>query len=210
MSANLICSLCSKGFAGALSLESSHALQDLPLLLVCGHTFCHQCLITLYEKKRGINCPACGIRTECLCDKSGIKGLYPHMSALGYLALTDMKSLNKLAGLMESIQKKKILKRSSSSLTCSECMQQTAVVNCVQCGVNICSECFDMIHQNSRILKRHQSIPIAKSAHNLSSLDCHKHHTLTDHFCVDDDALICQECLHEDHESHNVNKLLVL
>jgi len=207
MSENLLCNLCSKRFAGVQSNYVKSKIKDLPLLLLCGHTFCHQCLVNLYQKKHGICCPTCGVLTECLCDKNGIKGLYPHMTALGYIILTDMKSHQKLTGLMESMQKKKILKRSSSNLTCSECMQQTAVVNCVQCGVNICSECFDMIHQNSRILKRHQSIPIAKSAHSLSSLDCRKHHMLTNYYCVDDNALICQECIHEDHASHNVSEL---
>ena len=213
MGDNLICNLCSKAYCilqtchkdVKSAMKDSYGSHDTPKLLVCGHAFCYQCLVNLYQKKKGIQCPTCGAWTECLNDKNGIKGLYPHMGAIGFLFLSEIKHLSRLTDLVDSLCKKKILKRSMSGLNCSECMQQTAVLNCVQCGVNICSECFDMIHQNSRVLKRHQSIPITKSAHNLASLDCSKHHTLTDYFCVDDNALICRECVHQDHASHNVS-----
>ena len=202
---DLKCQTCLKQYAVFQKNPILSSYQDLPLLLVCGHTFCQKCLTQIYNKQKGIFCPVCGEFTECSFDKkAGIKGLYPHICALGYSALSNVNLIDKVTTLMDSSNMKKILLEKLSLQHCSECMQHAATVNCIQCGVNICDECFQTIHQNSRVLQRHQAISVKKSAHNLSSLDCSRHHSLTNFYCVDDETFVCHECIDQDHHNHEV------
>ena len=192
-------SLCHNG-----QKQSAGTTIEMPLLLACGHTFCAKCLNRLYVKNKGVRCPSCQVYTECFHGKNGIKGLCQNIFILGFLAFNNTTDFSKISALLESMHTKTV-KASATGQHCSECMQHSASVNCVQCGVNICDECFTNIHGNSRVLQRHQAVPILKSAHNLSSLDCRAHHLLTDHYCVDDEVLICRECIEQDHASHTVS-----
>ena len=211
MNDNLKCILCSKryvtpycGGSECTSVADCES-RKIPLLLVCGHAFCHYCLVDIYERKSEIVCPTCGIHTQCLYDKNVKKlSLSPHLCAVGYVASQSMKCLEKLDVIMQGIPKNKILQRSAAGQCCCECMQHTATVTCVQCGVDICDECFKTIHQYSRVLQQHQAIPVTRSASNVASVDCKKHHSPTSYFCVTDETLICKDCISHDHNNHQV------
>lgn len=204
MTDSMKCQICQKQYT---VFQSNHNLnyQELPLLLICGHSFCQKCLTNIYKKQEGLFCPACGVHTECWFDKkTGIKGLYPHMSALGCSALSGINVSDKAETLKDCSNKKKYLQRNLLVQQCSECVDRVATVTCMQCGVNICDECFHTIHKNFKALKRHQAIPISRSAHSLALLDCSKHHSFTNFYCIDDSSLICRECIYEDHHEHKV------
>ncbi len=88
---------------------------------------------------------------------------------------------------------------------CVGCEQVQATVDCESCGLTLCDKCFESVHAHA-LLKKHGrakagTIKSAQTNAKLEKCPVHPaHHTNV--FCVDDQELVCAECLADKHSGH--------
>ncbi|VDI83341.1 Hypothetical predicted protein [Mytilus galloprovincialis] len=93
-----------------------------------------------------------------------------------------------------------------ASKYCEPCtargMTHTAVRWCSECVESLCSECTEA-HKVQKITRNHHLIETGKLPGRINlSFNCSKHEDLPlDFYCVNHDAMCCQECLPENHRS---------
>ncbi|XP_077994451.1 E3 ubiquitin-protein ligase TRIM56-like [Glandiceps talaboti] len=173
----------------SICLERYRSAKCLP----CLHNFCQPCLVKLVEKTRNsVTCPTC--RRSHDLPNDGVEGI------------ADNFFINKL---VDMFSKQKI--SSSESRKCEGCQQGECVQHCVECGLDLCSEC----------VKAHTRFPMTKS-HQIMTLDkyscqksddpvkvrspvyCRNHKDYqVEFFCDDCESTICLKCTALDHRNHS-------
>ena len=117
----------------------------IPLLLLCGHSYCSNCLekaCEVYLYPVALKCGICSVITPL--DQQTPQNL-PHNQAI-----------------LELISSKEYMKLSSkkNSDRCAECEHKVATMYCSECNASYCDYCGKTAHEGSKVRSRHKPVPI--------------------------------------------------
>ncbi|XP_029650582.1 RING finger protein 17 isoform X2 [Octopus sinensis] len=200
-------------------IQGSSVNAHRPKLLCCGHTFCESCINKLTVKNK-LKCPKCKQSTNFTKNKGSVKALPQDIYVSGLLALNQQTLFQREFHNPISYSREKApVVEKNKTVFCFECHQVSADIECLQCDVAMCNQCFKKVHTNSVALKMHQSVPLGSetAAINQEVDKClvHKNRIL-EYYCQDDEVNICSRCViigkHKGHniiaiEKHNENLL---
>ena len=117
----------------------------VPLLLLCGHSYCSSCLekaCDSYDYPAALKCGICLIVTPL--DQLGLENL-PQNEAI--LDLIGAKEYN-------------IISSEHHPERCAECDHRSATMYCSECSACYCEFCGKKAHEGSRVRARHRPVPI--------------------------------------------------
>ncbi|XP_070564281.1 E3 ubiquitin-protein ligase TRIM23-like [Ptychodera flava] len=168
--------------------------DKVPRLLLCGHTFCHDCLTRLPTHGRLLHCPMDRQVTEL--GDSGIWGLKKNFALLE---------------LLEKLQEETITLNNDGTadnevIPCDENEDHTASVYCLVCNTHLCAECSESSH-STRTLMKHKRVPLSQKPRQRPT--CPEHQTqLLEFSCLEKDCernpLMCVFC--KDYGRHKGHK----
>ena len=115
----------------------------VPLLLLCGHSYCSNCLERACENyPSALKCGICSILTPL--DQQTTENLPRNETILDllgskeYMAMSSSKNIEK----------------------CAECESEPASVYCSECSAPYCNFCGKKAHEGSRVRAKHKPVPI--------------------------------------------------
>ena len=117
----------------------------VPLLLLCGHSYCSNCLEKACEANFypvAVKCGICSVITPL--DQQTPNNL-PHNEAI--LELISSKEYMKLSNQRNSDK-------------CAECEHRIAAMYCSECNASYCDYCGKTAHEGSKVRSRHKPVPI--------------------------------------------------
>ncbi len=117
----------------------------IPLLLLCGHSYCSNCLGRACETNlypMAVKCGICSVITPL--DQQTPNNL-PHNEAI--LDLIGSKEYTTLSS-----------KRNNDK--CAECEHRIATMYCSECNASYCDYCGKTAHEGSKVRSRHKPVPI--------------------------------------------------
>ncbi|XP_030841099.1 E3 ubiquitin-protein ligase TRIM33-like [Strongylocentrotus purpuratus] len=184
-SQNILCPLCLDVF-------------DNASMLICGHTFCKQCLERYDAAHRDLDhmvCPLC--RKVTKLDESRVPGLPANFTVRG-LVDEYHGSNGGINAVLEDRPK------------CTACeLQGDAVSFCYECGTYMCAKCDHGHSQMTSFFKGHQVVSIKDVVEGTAHIgqvrnkcSVHKHEN-KDLFCKDCKVYLCLKCMIVDHRDHN-------
>lgn len=115
----------------------------VPLLLLCGHSYCSNCLERVCENyPSALKCGVCSILTP--------------------LDQQTPESLPTNEAILELLGSKEYIVMSSEDNVemCAECERQPATMYCGDCAASYCNTCGRSAHEGSNVRKRHKPVPI--------------------------------------------------
>uniref|UniRef100_A0AAY4BGZ0 Uncharacterized protein n=1 Tax=Denticeps clupeoides TaxID=299321 RepID=A0AAY4BGZ0_9TELE len=174
-----------------------------PVLLPCGHNFCHTCINTVWNvdamgsSAGPLFCPECQILLP--------SDTRPEINGdLGKKVQEFVeKSEDRLPLLAEPSS-------SSQGIMCDHCIHQAveAVTSCLTCDASLCSA-HTQVHQQKKALKGHTLIDATT---NLVSYKCLEHSEELKLYCKDDQELVCPLCVivgsHKSHQAVSLQEAL--
>ncbi|XP_003729738.2 E3 ubiquitin-protein ligase TRIM33-like [Strongylocentrotus purpuratus] len=184
-SQNILCPLCLDVF-------------DNASMLICGHTFCKQCLERYDAAHRDLDhmvCPLC--RKVTKLAESRVAGLPPNFTVK---ALVD-EYHSSHAGINTVLD---------GQTRCTLCeLQGDAVSFCYECGTFMCAKCHHGHSQLTSFFKGHQVVSMKDVVDGTASIGqvrnkcfVHKHEN-KDLFCEDCKVYLCLKCMIVDHRDHS-------
>ena len=117
----------------------------VPLLLLCGHSYCSSCLekaCESYDYPAALKCGVCLVVTPL--DQLDPR-LLPHNQAALELVGCKEYAATSMEGHPES---------------CAECEHRTATQYCSECSASFCEFCGKKSHEGSRVRAKHKPVPI--------------------------------------------------
>eukprot|EP00057_Strongylocentrotus_purpuratus_P016865 XP_011671339.1 PREDICTED: E3 ubiquitin-protein ligase TRIM33-like [Strongylocentrotus purpuratus] len=185
-SQNILCPLCLDVF-------------DNASMLICGHTFCKQCLERYDAAHRDLDhmmCPLC--RKVTKLDESRVTGLPANFTVKG-LVDEYHGSHGGINAVLEGQPK------------CTACeLQGDAVSFCYECGNYMCAKCDHGHSQLTSFFKGHQVVSMKDVVEGTASIGqvtnkclMHKHEN-KDLFCEDCKVYLCLKCMIVDHRDHTI------
>ena len=115
----------------------------VPLLLLCGHSYCSCCLEKACENyPSALKCGICSIITPL--DQQTTETLPQNESILDLLRSKEFAAISS----ENHVEK------------CAECDRKPARVYCSECGASYCNTCNRQSHEGSRVRARHRPVPI--------------------------------------------------
>lgn len=176
-----------------------------PKMLVCGHTFCLDCLKGYYktyqQQKRSqsgkIPCPTC--RELTALPSNGINGLR-----------NDFK-VAKIEEMFKTVNIRKERAKAEGKL-CDACKAQKKTTPCKyfcsSCNMNYCKDCIKK-HDKNPVFKNHQVL--AKGVTDVENISCKTHKKEECRFfCRSCEMVICTVCIMNEHDGHNVTEIEAL
>ncbi|PIK44059.1 putative E3 ubiquitin-protein ligase TRIM23 isoform X1 [Apostichopus japonicus] len=172
----------------------------VPRLLLCGHSFCHECLATLSQHEETLRCPFDRQVTK-LAD-SGVWGLKKNFALLELLEKIETSDSN-------NEQKTSRLKKRHprpSAMPCDENEDHQATVFCTVCSTHLCDACAVSTH-STKTLSRHKHVPLSEKSKEKASCSQHPPH-IVEYACMEQDCvgdrLMCFVC--KDYGRHQGHK----
>jgi len=143
-----------------------------PIILNCCHNFCLNCATNLLTYSGGltIRCPLCRSSSQ-IPTVNGIPQFKKNLT---------------LCNLIDQLTEKPEPKHKQ----CDNCEDEWAIVTCKDCGEDLCTLCTSSIHARGR-RRAHRVVQIG----TVVSYKCDIHHREMDFLCLQDQALICVDCL---------------
>jgi hypothetical protein len=153
--------------------EAETVTRSVPRLLECGHTLCHACVKHLAfgcNKANGqqitnnnnnsnggggggggggmVSCPVCRQLTKAF-DSEDVKANGNHEAATILIPTNDA-----LIAVINQQQQLEVgmngardeVGECADAFTCERCEEQSATGRCVDCKVNVCDDCFNLVH----------------------------------------------------------------
>ncbi|XP_055054069.2 E3 ubiquitin/ISG15 ligase TRIM25 isoform X8 [Misgurnus anguillicaudatus] len=162
---------------------------DNPVSLICGHSFCANCLEAAWsDRSSTLFCPHCRMQFN---SKPELR----KNTVLG--AVLDAYKGN--SGISESEPMKtpvEVIKNEPEPIKCDSCMEAPAVKTCLTCMASYCED-HVRPHRENAIFRAHQlSDPLPDLLERL----CPEHSKLMEFFCSKHGTCICSNCLHFGHK----------
>ena len=131
------CQLCGNKF--------THLGVRVPLLLLCGHSYCNSCLekaCNSCDYPSALKCGVCSITTPL--DQPNPEGLSENKAMLDVLSSKEYSSMTS----------------GKNPEPCAECVHKTATMYCSECSASYCERCGERAHEGSRVRAKHKPVPI--------------------------------------------------
>ena len=181
---------------GYLSCAICHEVYKKPKYLSCYHSFCEECLMNLVRSQQTniMRCPQCNKTSPV--PSGGVQEL-PNNFFIDRL-LDEIALKRKIEGKEE--------------VKCELCIREDPAVEvlCQDCGVFLCSYCYDN-HKHSRTeYQSHNVVLISELQSKSKDLTikpkvvlCKTHELELKFYCETCNQLICEYCVMKDHIEHN-------
>lgn len=115
----------------------------VPLLLLCGHSYCSSCLEKACEDyPSALKCGICLTLTPL--DQQTIETLPQNEAILELLASKEYKAMS----MDKNVE------------MCAECDNEPANMYCSECSASYCNVCGKRAHEGSRVRAKHKPVPI--------------------------------------------------
>lgn len=177
----------------------------VPRLLVCGHSFCHECLAKLSQHEETLRCPFDRQVTN-LAD-SGVWGLKKNFALLELLEKLETSSDS--GNEQRTLRRKKHNSR-PSGIPCDENEDHQATVFCTVCSTHLCDSCAASTHATKTLI-RHKHVPLSEKSKEKTVCNQHPPH-IVEYACMEKDCagdrLMCFVC--KDYGRHHNHKTLPL
>ena len=132
---SIVCPQCCSKFT---------SIVHVPLLLLCGHTFCSSCIDrALNRDPPYLKCGVCLICTP-IDPQTGLEDLTKNKPILDLLECKEFSSVM----------------ASSKIDMCAECEKEPAVLYCSECMASYCEYCNRQQHTNSKVRSKHKPVHI--------------------------------------------------
>ncbi|KAH8264082.1 hypothetical protein KR038_002532, partial [Drosophila bunnanda] len=209
------------------SIEYTYSEEDQmhrPFLLPCGHTLCEKCL---WKDLQHLICPVCQELARPLINakdpdsKSGVR--VSDFYELNYHVLGEACSVTYFRNLdTEPVNETLSLNLANEIIIqatkCSECRNFEAMGKCLQCNAFYCCDCFNAVHNHSRVLKAHilQKVSGGQSrgfrvGNHVFRMPfwgvCHSHRLPMNMYCNDCRRINCTKCTSVYHGTHRTTSL---
>ena len=126
-------------------LKQYSRIVHIPYLLLCGHTFCSNCInYALKNDPSFLKCGICAVNTP-LEPQSGSEDLIKNEPILDLIESKDFASVVS----------------SSKADRCAECDREVAIMYCSECSASYCEACNKQQHTGSRVRSRHKPVSIS-------------------------------------------------
>ena len=140
------CQLCGNGFSTI----------RLPLLLLCGHSYCESCIHRATDKyPSALKCGVCSVVTPL--SQQSADSLPKNDSILDLITSREYRTM--------------VTERNVDK--CAECIHHLASVYCSECAASYCSTCSKKAHEGSRVRSKHK--PVAINLKPRPQPTCRKH-----------------------------------
>uniref|UniRef100_H2YQB2 RING-type E3 ubiquitin transferase n=1 Tax=Ciona savignyi TaxID=51511 RepID=H2YQB2_CIOSA len=198
----LECGVCGEQF----SLSG----DKVPRLLLCGHSFCHDCLTRLPVQAHSLVCPMDRQITDV--GSGGVWGLKKNF------ALIELMEKLQLGGTRINLSKSDSPSTSNSftfsqMVCCDEDENHTATLYCLVCCTHLCSDCSTTTH-STKTLSKHRRISLEDKPSQPAMCPLHQTHAL-EFACLEDSCqyvpsmcYLCKE--HGKHKGHQHNLIEVV
>ncbi|XP_067315574.1 E3 ubiquitin/ISG15 ligase TRIM25 isoform X2 [Pseudorasbora parva] len=170
------------GLEDELTCSICLCLFENPVSLICGHSFCANCLeATWKDRISSMSCPQCRM---AFSSKPELK----KNTVLS--AVLDAYRIK--AGVPEPVKEPfEVIKKDPDAIKCDSCMEAKAVKTCLTCMASYCED-HVRPHRENIIFRAHQlSDPLPDLMERL----CSDHGKLMEFYCVQHQSCICSNCL---------------
>ncbi|XP_052414266.1 E3 ubiquitin/ISG15 ligase TRIM25 isoform X2 [Carassius gibelio] len=175
------------GLEDELTCSICLCLFENPVSLICGHSFCANCLeATWNDRVSSLSCPQCRM---VFTSKPELK----KNTVLS--AVLDAYRIK--AGVSEPVKEHfEVKMKDPDVIKCDNCMEAKAVKTCLTCMASYCEE-HVRPHRENAIFRAHQlSDPLPDLMERL----CSDHGKLMEFYCNQHQNSMCSTCLQEMHK----------
>lgn len=175
------------GLEDELTCSICLCLFDNPVSLICGHSFCANCLEETWKDKiSSLFCPHCRM---AFSSKPELK----KNTVLG--AVLDAYRVK--AGISEPVKNPvEEKKKDPDAIKCDSCMEAKAVKTCLTCMASYCED-HVRPHRENAIFRAHQ---LCDPLPDLMERLCSDHGKLMEFYCIQHQSCICSTCLQYIHK----------
>lgn len=117
----------------------------VPLLLLCGHSYCSICLDKACNScsyPSALKCGVCSVVTPL--DQPSPEGLPENRALLDLLGSKEYSNMT----------------TDKHPEQCAECVHKMATTYCSECSASYCDRCSEVAHEGSRVRAKHKPVPI--------------------------------------------------
>ncbi|XP_073707892.1 E3 ubiquitin/ISG15 ligase TRIM25 isoform X2 [Garra rufa] len=175
------------GLEDELTCSICLCLFENPVSLICGHSFCANCLeATWNDRVSSLSCPQCRM----------VFPSKPELKKNTVLsAVLDAYRIK--AGVPEPVKEHfEVKKKDPDAIKCDNCMEAKAVKTCLTCMASYCED-HVRPHRENAIFRAHQlSDPLPDLMERL----CSSHGKLMEFYCNQHQSCICSTCLQDMHK----------
>lgn len=174
-----------------LSCPICFQLFRAPVVLPCGHNYCHTCIWMTADKsdQTPLCCPEC---REKFQDVDSLQKNFK----LGNIVEGFLAANAQLEGHFQTEPER-------TEVFCDQCIDEpsVAVKSCLKCEVSLCSRHFQK-HQEKEAFRSHSVVePLSEQG----TKSCVIHRDPLEYFCSDDMNLLCATCFIEGHhQNHDI------
>ncbi|KAK2889093.1 hypothetical protein Q8A67_014468 [Cirrhinus molitorella] len=175
------------GLEDELTCSICLCLFENPVSLICGHSFCANCLeATWNDRISSLSCPQC-------------RKVFPSKPELKKNTVLSavLEAYRIKAGVSEPVKEHfEVKKKDPDAIKCDNCMEAKAVKTCLTCMASYCED-HVRPHRENAIFRAHQlSDPLPDLMERL----CSNHGKLMEFYCNQHQSCICSTCLQDMHK----------
>ncbi|XP_016136697.1 E3 ubiquitin/ISG15 ligase TRIM25 isoform X2 [Sinocyclocheilus grahami] len=176
-----------EGLEDELTCSICLCLFENPVSLICGHSFCANCLeATWNDRVSSLSCPQCRM---VFTSKPELK----KNTVLS--AVLDAYRIK--AGVSEPVKEHfEVKKTDPDAIKCDNCMEAKAVKTCLTCMASYCED-HVRPHRENAIFRAHQ---LCDPLPDLMERLCSDHGKLMEFYCSQHQSCICSTCLQDMHK----------
>lgn len=175
------------GLEDELTCSICLCLFENPVSLICGHSFCANCLeATWKDRISSLSCPHCRMAFP---SKPELK----KNTVLS--AVLDAYRIK--AGVSEPVKEHfEVKKKDPDEIKCDNCMEAKAVKTCLTCMASYCED-HVRPHRENAVFRAHQ---LCDPLPDLMERLCSNHGKLMEFYCNQHQSCICSTCLQDMHK----------
>lgn len=175
------------GLEDELTCSICLCLFENPVSLICGHSFCTNCLeATWNDRISSLSCPHCRMAFP-------IKPELKKNTVLS--AVLDAYRIK--AGVSEPVKEHfEVKKKDPDAIKCDNCMEANAVKTCLTCMASYCED-HVRPHRENAVFRAHQ---LCDPLPDLMERLCSDHSKLMEFYCNQHQSCMCSSCLQDMHK----------